>query len=112
MKLENIKVSNYIDVSTKLKNLNLNVSDSIIILPYNFDELSTKEEIGYTLTDSLTKNLFINGNVKTDFLTANVMSKKDKSFFCLKSEIHKYYDSIWTIGITTNYSKFIIKSFV
>ncbi len=66
---KDLQVSDYIDAKAKIKKLGYDFSNSIIFLPYNFEESNKIEDMVYTPPEIiLGKSLNIQ-DVKTDFIT-------------------------------------------
>lgn len=65
-----VEFSDYdIDVNPKIQELGYEFANSVIFLPYNFEESKTKEDMIYTMPEIIMGKSFNMLDVKTDFLT-------------------------------------------
>lgn len=74
---ENIKIEKFIDVQNKIKELNLDVSSPLIVLPRNFEDVKSIEDIDYTLEDTVV----VHKMFKLDYKSKLLVYTKDKSKF-------------------------------
>ena len=65
-----LNVSDYdFDVKAKIKELDYDTSNSIVFLPYNFEESKTREDMVYTMPEIIMGKSFNMLELKTEFLT-------------------------------------------
>lgn len=73
----NIKIEEFINVKDKIKELDLDVSSPLIVLPKNFEDVKSVEDIDYDFEETLVIHKMLNLDYKSNLL----VDAKDKVRF-------------------------------